>query len=211
MKTRFSQFAGLFIGTTLVLAGCSSSEAEPTVADSPDVGDVPAELPATPSGLDETEGDTGGSGPGGLYMAGDVFDDGEFEFTYGGLIKTSLNPEGEHADGECYFMVGTAKRTKSTAGADLETDTFPPSVTPIFAGTADKEQNNEFFNCDYQAMTDAGFLQTHDAELAIDQSADIWLDAIYVTPARAGQLESVALFGSEDLLFDAEVTQDLRD
>ena len=41
-------------------------------------------------------------------------------------------------------------------------------------------------------------------------SADVWLDAVYVTPECVGQLEAIELYGIGGLLFDSIVTQDLR-
>ncbi len=38
-------------------------------------------------------------------------------------------------------------------------DAARPSVDPIFAGVADDEQDNEFFNCDVAPVTAIGYTQ----------------------------------------------------
>lgn len=206
---KFSPFATFLIGGTLVLAGCSSPEADPTVVESPDAGGATSTPAVTPSDPAESEGEPGGSGPDGLYLVGDVYNDGDFEFTYGGLAQTGFDTEGAYTDGECYFVMGTVERIEGPGAAIAGPDTFSPASSPIFAGVLDEDQNDEFFNCDFGAMTDAGFSQSVRTGLEVGDSADIWLDAVYVDPTRVGQLESVQLYGVNGPLFDAQVTQEL--
>lgn len=209
MKSRIAPFSGLLIASALVLAGCSSSAADPTVVDSPNAGDLSADSAAAPTKPDDSVGEAGASGPDGTFLVGDVYNDGDFEFTYGGLVQTGLDSQGDYTDGECYFMVGTVERIEGPGAAIDGPDSFTPAITPIFGGVGDEEQHDEFFNCDFRAMADEGFVQTFDAALEVGDSTDIWLDAVYVDPTRVGQLESIQLFGSSGPLFDVQVTQDL--
>ena len=133
---------------------------------------------------------------------GDQYSDGEFVFTFEGLAAVPLDPVGDYTEGECYFVLGSAE-------ALSRFEIYRPSVDPIFAGVADNDQDNEFFNCDVDPVTAIGYTQAVDTSIETGDTAMVWLDAIYVTPERAGTLDGFRIFDSDDLTFAADVTQDL--
>jgi hypothetical protein len=203
-----------------VLAGCGSDEtdAEPAAADAPveatddappaddTAENAPAEPAeeAAPPAEPEAEVPAGGSAPDGRFQVGDQYNDGEFIFTYEGLATVPLDPLGNYTDGECYFVLGSIEALPAEFSRD-----FSPAVDPIFAGVADQEQNDEFFNCDVGPVTAIGYTQSPVTTVAPGDTATVWLDAIYVSPERAGTLDGFRLFGADELSFVADVTQDL--
>lgn len=198
------------VAVTTLLVGCGSDEPDATAETSEDAAPAddtaegaPAE-DAAPAEEPEAEVPVGGSGPDGRFQAGDQYNDGEFIFTYQGLAAVPLDPLGNYTDGECYFVLGSVEALP----ADFSR-TFGAAVDPIFAGVVDQEQNDEFFNCAVGPVTALGYTQSPVTTVASGETATVWLDAIYVSPARAGTLEGFRLFGSDELNFVADVTQDL--
>ncbi len=200
--------------SVLFLASCSgdaeeSSDPSPSQEASVDAGLTPP--PAEPTS--ETvvdEAPPGGSGPDGTYVVGDTFVDVDFDFTYEGLVQVPLDTLGKYTEGECYFAIGTAEYREDSPSASISsTDSFRASFAPIIAGTVDKDQDDEFFNCDASVVGAAGYEQSTTADVPLGESLPVWLDAIYLSPDRVGQLDGFQLYGSEDLVFSAEVTQDL--
>lgn len=180
----------------------------PTADDTASTADDSAEAPAD----DATESDDEtltGSGPDGIYLVGDTFTDGDFLFVYEGLVKVPLDPLGAYSDGECFFAIGSATFIEGPSSQLSDFDSFTPAFNPIIAGTLDTEQNDEFFNCDAQAIGALGYSQTGTTDITLGETAPVWLDAIYLAPEQSGQLEGFELYGSADLVFEAEVTSDV--
>lgn len=216
------RLAAGFALMAVVAVGCSSDDGEADVAtetpaevtdDTAAPDDAMAEEPAEPADdtaeapADESEADSeepgGGTGPDGVYQVGDVFSDGDVLFTYEGLVQVSYDQLGSYSDGECYFAIGTVTAVTEFAGA------FRPSFDPIFDGVPDREQNNQFFDCSFEPVQTLGYVQGTVTDLTVGDSVMIWLDAIYVSPERAGTLDGFRLYGMDDMTFSAEVTQNL--
>lgn len=152
------------------------------------------------------------SGPDGRYVVGDTYSDTEMLFTYEGLAAVPFDDQGEYAEGECYLVLGSVEVLPDVPRlADGGTIAFRPSFDPIFDGTPDEEQSNEFFNCDVDPAQELGHTQSGTTELAAGETAAVWLDAIYVSPDRVDTLDGFRLYGMDDATFAAEVTQDLTE
>ena len=193
-----------------LLAACGSSD-ESDGSDGAPPSDAPAltEAPApeeTPPA--ETAGEDDGV-PDGPYRVGDTYTDGDFEFVYEGLVKVPFDSQGAYTEGECYFAVGSVTFIEGPSSQTVDSDSFSPAFNPIIGGVVDTEQNDEFFNCDAQAVGSLGYSQTSTTDVALGETAKVWLDAIYVAPDRSGQLEGFQLYRVDDLIFEAEVTTDV--
>lgn len=193
-------------------AAATTTGVDPATSDAPTTdattGASPTEASAAPTETAASE--YAPSGPGGRYAAGDTYSDGEVLFTYEGLATVPLNSSGDYDEGACYFVLGTVEVLPGGPMAgDGGVIVFRPSLDPIFDGTADEEQSNEYFNCDVDPVTELGYVQGSVTELGVGETAKVWVDAIYESPERAGTLEAFRLFGMDDIAFTTEVTQDL--
>ncbi len=91
----------------------------------------------------------------------------------------------------------------------MTSTSFRAAFAPIIGGEVDSEQDDEFFNCDASAVGALGYTQSTTTDVAVGESAPVWLDAIYLAPDRVGQLDGFQLYGDESLVFSAEVTDDV--
>lgn len=208
---------GLRVGAVLLMsialsASCSSSDSAGDDTTAPESTDA-AGAESVPSSIDDSTDDpneaTGGSGPDGTYVVGDTYSDGDFEFTYEGMVKVPLDSQGEYSEGECFFAVGSVTFLAGPMSEVTDSDAFSPAFAPIIGGALDTEQNDEFFNCDSGAVGDLGYEQSATTDIAVGDTAGVWLDAIYLSPDQTGQLDGFQLYGDETLAFSPEVTEDV--
>jgi hypothetical protein len=184
---------------------------DPAVGESvpPSIDDSPAEAPSDDQADDQADQPATGSGPDGVFLVGDTYSDGDFDFTYEGLVKVPLDSLGEYSEGECFYAIGTVTFLEGPVSQVTDRDSFRASFAPIIGGAVDTEQDDEFFNCDAGAMGDLGYTQSVTTDVAIGDTVGVWLDAIYLAPDQIGQLDGFQLYGDETLVFAAEVTEDV--
>lgn len=194
-------------GSTSPTTPASTSSAVPTATVGPSTI-----APSQTSAPTEAAGAHLPSGPDGRYEVGDTYSDGEIVFTYEGLAAVPLDPLGAYTDGSCFIVLGTVEvPPDSPRAADGMGTEFRASFSPIFDGTVDEEQDDEFFNCDVAPVQDLGYTQSTTTAVAPNESATVWLDAIWESPERAGTMEAFRLYGSDDSVFTTEVTVDLTE
>ena len=86
------------------------------------------------------------------------------------------------------------------------TDTFNPATNGVLTGNRETERDMTGVDCNTKPLAELNYLRTHDSKLHVGESARVWTGAIHVSAADAGDFEGIALYGSNDDLFEPEVT-----
>lgn len=164
--------------------------------DGPDDGAAQAAA-AAPDAAPVQEAEATLQGPR-VYHIGDVYDNGEFRATYLGMVQLPLGTGNVFDEGTCVTLLFEA--TFLGVGRDR----FSPSVRGIFPEGREAGNDNTGVGCETRGVRDQGFEGAPRRRFEVDETARLFVGAIHIPDADAGQLQYVTLYGDDEIRMAVE-------
>jgi hypothetical protein len=89
-----------------------------------------------------------------------------------------------------------------------ESDEFRPSVKGYFADGREAESDNTGVGCGVRPLAGLGYESGVRRRIAKDEAVRVYVGAIYIPTADAGQLEYATLYGGDDTRMSFEIVLD---